>query len=313
MDETEGFGEFVAIVKAGSVSAAARELRVPRATLSRRLARLEERLGVRLLHRSTRRMKATLAGQELFRRASRLQQEAREAEAAVRQLDDVPRGLLRISTPPLGGTRELGATLLRFLQAWPEVELEVSASLRHVDLLEEGVDVALRAGRVRNPALISRRLFQSRRHVYAAPTTLEKYGTPQTLADLARFDCVSGWDPVTLQSMREWPLIEGGTVPVTGRLATNDLQLALGAVLDHGSLALLPSQIIALRAPDAAVPVLADLVGSEAHIWVVYPERAYLDPKVRAFVDHMVIEVPSIWRHDDEVGVGRSADGARRV
>lgn len=300
MYETDGFGEFVAIVKAGSVSGAARSLEVPRATLSRRLSRLESRLGVRLVHRTTRHLSLTLAGQELFRRAARIQREAQEAEAAVRQLDDVPRGVLRVSVPPTGGTA-FSVVFTSFLAKYPEVELQVSANLRHVDLAREGFDVALRAGVVRDPALISRRVISSRRFVIGTCETFATLGRPHTVDELARFDCVCTYDPVTGLPDSEWPLLDGSNIRVSGRLATNDLDMTLTAVRDLQALALVPIRIARMRlGSDAFETVLEHEVGGPADISVVYLDRAYLDPKVRAFVDHVVIEVPARFEGGDD-------------
>lgn len=295
MEETEGFGAFVAIVEAGSVSAASRELGVPRATLSRRLSRLEARLGVRLLHRSTRHLALTLAGEELHRRASRIQQQAREAEAAVQRLDGVPRGLLRVSVPPLGLTPELSGLLSTFLLEYPEVQLEVSSNVRHVDLAREGYDVALRAGQVHDQSLITRRLGAQRVAVFGSERTIERLGAPQAPEDLARFDCIGSYDPVSGRPRREWPLLAGGTVSISGRLATNDLQLVVSWVRDGPCLGLVPIRIMERLAPPCVmVPVLTSTVGIEAHLWVVYPDRHFLDPKVRALVDHLVMGTDAI-------------------
>src|SRR5690606_25905690 len=140
---TEGFEGFVEIVERGSLTAAADALGLPRATLSRQLTRLEERLGVRLLHRTTRKVTATRAGEALYERARRVVDEARAAVEEVRRHDDVPRGLLRVTTPPTYDGF-LAEPLLSFVERWPGVQLEVDASARTVDLIAEGFDAAIR-------------------------------------------------------------------------------------------------------------------------------------------------------------------------
>ena len=170
-ESTEGFETFVSIVEAGSISAAARALGVPRETLSRRLLRLEERLGVWLLHRSSRQLDLSPAGEVLFGRVRPLVLAAREANEAVRALDGEPRGLLRVSVPPGGGGLAMAELARGFLTARPKVELELLATTRHVDLIGEGFDVALRAGEVTDPRLVARRLTQNRLVGVAAPPT----------------------------------------------------------------------------------------------------------------------------------------------
>ena len=151
MSNAEGFEEFVAIIDCGSVTGAAEGLGLPRPTLSRRLARLEERLGVRLIHRTTRRMTMTPQGELLYAKARRVVQAAREAEAEVRRLDGVPRGLLRVSVPTGMPAMLFGEWVGEFLQRYPEVELEMVASSAHVDLAAEGFDLALRGKQPKIP------------------------------------------------------------------------------------------------------------------------------------------------------------------
>ena len=292
----DGFDEFVCIVDEGSISAAARVLGLPRATLSRHLTRLEDRLGVRLLHHNTRRLAPTRAGEELYRRARGILTAAAEAEQAVRRLDGVPRGLLRISAPPLAGTDRLADVFLGFLARYPEVEIEVFTTMQHVDLVADGIDVALRGGIVRDPALVARRLRASHTRAYAAPAYLEARGTPRATADLAHHDCSCAYDPITLRPVRTWPLLKGGHVQVRGRLATNDIGLRLASALRGETIGLFPEGLQAWQgAPEGTlVPVLPDRVGINGALSIVYPEREHLDPKVRAFVDHMVASADTL-------------------
>jgi len=286
MPLTEGFVEFTAIVEAGSISAAARELGMSRATLHRHLDRLEQRLGIRLLHRTTRSLSTTRAGQELYLRARRIVDEAEAATRAVRALDDTPRGLLRVSVPP--ETSAFADLLLSFAEAWPEVVLEVDASSRHVDIRADQVDVAIRAGRVRDPDLVGRVLFRHRTTCVASPDYLARAGTPSSAAELADHDLLGGYEAGSAPQ-RQWPLRDGGRIAVRTRLASNDLHLVARAAARGIGIALLPSEIARRVVPAGAlVPVLEDVVGSATSITVVWAEQQFLQPKVRAFVDHVV-------------------------
>lgn len=287
MPSPERLAEFVAVVEAGSVSAAARALELPRATLSRRISGLEAELGVLLLHRSTRRLVATPAGLELYWRARRIVADANAAWDAVRRLDDVPRGLLRVST----SGRMLDALCVRFALDFPEVQLEVHQTSRHVDLIAEGLDVAVRLGRVRDPNLIVRKVVDGRRVVVGSPDYLARRGTPATPDDLAGHDCLVDFagEPTP---QRRWPLLAGGEVAVSGPLSGNSVLLLQSAVLAGMGLALLPWPLVAedVRVGRLVV-VLEHEVGSDASLSVVFAAREFVDPKVRVFVDRVVREL----------------------
>lgn len=283
-----GFEEFLAVLDAGSISAAARTLEMPRASLSRRIATLEQRLGVRLLVRGTRSLAKTSAGAELEVRARHILAESVAALGAVRRLDGVPRGLLRISTPPDDERGLFASLVLAFLTRWPEVHIETTATARHVDLAAEGIDVALRAGTDMDAGVVARVLRRLRVLVVGAPGYLQQHGAPQVAADLAGHSCVRRFARGRAPS-RYWPLRDGGQVPVSGRIVTNSLKLHVGAALAGHGLALVPTTFASAKlASGALVPVLTDVVGDDSVFAVVYPEKEYLDPKVRAFVDHCV-------------------------
>jgi DNA-binding transcriptional LysR family regulator len=285
MPSNDRLTEFVTVVDVGSISGAARVLDVPRATLSRRMSALEAELGVRLLHRNTRRLVLTPAGQELVRRARRIVSDAAEAWSAVRRLDDVPRGLLRVSTT---GTW-LDDIIVGFLREFPEVQVEVRSTTRHVDLIAEGVDVALRMGEVRDPNLIVRKVTSGARVVVASSSYLGERGVPNTPYDLSEHDCIVGFAG-EFAPQREWPLCDGGSVRVAGRVAANDIRMMRAAALGGLGLALLPRMaVVDDLARGALVVVLEDSVGADASASLVYADREYIDPKVRAFVDRAVL------------------------
>lgn len=296
----EDFDAFVAIVDAGSISEAARALGAPRATVSRQLARLEQRLGVRLLNRTTRSAVLTRAGEALYPRARTLLEEARAAVTAVQRLDDVPRGLLRLSSAPLTSS-VLGALVEAFIRSHPEVRVELHTSTRHVDLAAEQIDLALRGGVVRDPGLIARRLFRSDMLAVAAPRYLAEHGRPDAPAELSRHACLRGFvegaRPATA-----WPLTNGGKVDVDGPLVTNDLPALLGAAVHGLGIALLPRQLVGAELEDGRlVTVLAGIVGIEVSLSLVWLEREFVDPKVRAFVT-----LASTWAADGRLEGARA-------
>lgn len=286
MPSADRLREFLSIIDEGSISSAARELDVPRATLSRRLSELESTLGVRLLHRGTRRLVLTPAGEELHRRARRVVAETEAAWASVRQLDDRPRGPLRVSIPD---TRAAEAELfLAFAEDYPEVRLEVSTDTRHVDLVAEGIDVAVRFGPVQDESLVARRLWVTRSLLVAAPAYLERRGAPKSTEALSDHDCITGFAGTSTPA-RRWPLIEGGHVAIAPRFSAASISLRLAAVERGLGIALLPTGAMQaqLRA-GSLVPVLEGIVGAETPASLVFVDREFLPPRVRLFIDRAV-------------------------
>ena len=295
--------EFLEVVRAGSISGASREIGLPRPTLSRRISGLEAELGVRLIHRRTNRLVLTSAGEELRRRAARVVSDADAAWATVQRLDEVPRGLLRVS---MTGAY-FPALFNAFLHDFPGVQLEVQSTTRHVDLLEEEVDVAVRIGEVRDPNLIARRIHTDRLMAVALPGYLTTHGEPQRVEDLAPHDCIVGfagnWAP-----SRSWPLMAGGGIPVRGRFATNEIELVRAATMSELGIALLPSALIAGDLETGKlVGVLTEEVGAELPVSLVYADRDFFDPKVRMFVDRAVKviseEMPKPYRGLQAAGI----------
>ena len=301
MQSAEDFDAFVAIVDAGSISEAARKLGVPRATLSRQLARLEERLGVRLVHRSTRSLVLNRAGEALYPRARRLLESAQAAVEAVQRLDDVPRGLLRVASGPLNSP-VLGALVGAFTQVYPDVTVELLSSSRHIDLVAEQIDVALRGGVVRDPSLITRPLLRTDLLAVATPQYLAQHGGLEQPADLAEHACLRGFDE-GVRATTAWPLRSGGRVNVDGPLVSNDPMALLGAAVHGVGLALLPRELVrAELAEGRLVPVLEDVVGTDVSLSLVWSEREFLDPKIRAFID-----LAAEWAAAGRFGIVRTA------
>lgn len=287
--------EFLAVAEAGNISEAARKLGLPRATLSRRMAGLEAALGIRLLLRRTTQVTLTHAGEELRQRAARLVADEDAAWDAVRRMDDTPRGLLRVSV-----TGPYFADLFaEFLQEFPEVRLEVQSTTQHVDLLSHGVDVALRIGPVRDPDLIVRHLHTDRLIAVASPEYLQRRGQLTTPDELTQHACLLGisgnWSPLT-----EWPLSRGGTVTVAGPLAANEIEHRKRAAMAGLGIALIASAVVSEELQDGRlVPVLEQEIGAELPVNLVYADREYMDPKIRAFIDRAVpviqTQMPKPW------------------
>ncbi len=276
---------FVRVMEAGSVSAASRSLGVPRPTLSRRISRLEDHYGVRLVHRSTRSLTLTDAGQEVFQNGRAIVADLDALDATVRSRDGAVCGLVRVSGPVNGsdGTNELYAS---FLRKYPEVQLEVKATSRRVDLVAERIDVAIRGGHVGDEALIGRRVRNSRSSLVASAAYLDERGTPTQVSDLIDHDLLLGFGG-TEQAVRQWPFLDGGQFSVKGRMACNNMSTLVHLIHGDMGIALVPEFIVKPALEAGMVRrVLEDEVGSEGGLYILYVDRRYQQPQVRAFVDH---------------------------
>jgi len=289
--ETAELLAFARTVTARSLSRAAAELGVPRATVSRRLARLEERLGARLLRRSTRSIALTDAGEALYRHARIVLDAVDDAEASVRRTDDAIRGDLRVSAPsPM--MPSFNSMMCEFAARYPEVRVQVHYTSAYVDLRRDGYDAAIRAGPAIEPGLIARTLATDRAIAVASAAYLAAHGTPRTRRDLAQHRCLLGFTRGELAETY-WPWGKSGKVHVQGVLSSNDIGLRAEAAVRGLGIAFLPEMMIAsLLADGSLVPVLPGVLEQRARVAVVYPEREFVPPQVRAFVDAVVAWAP---------------------
>jgi DNA-binding transcriptional LysR family regulator len=275
---------FTKIVDAQSVSRAARELRVPRATIGRRLQRLEERLGVRLLRRSTRSLVLTDAGEAMYRHARIALDAVREAELSVKRNDSSVRGDLRVTAPPITKP-SFYAMIDAFALAHPELRLQLDLSTRHVDLRRDGYDVAIRGTSQLQPGLVARNLGRTQLVAVASPAYLAQSGPLRSLRDLRQHRCLLSFSKGELPQLH-WADSKGRAVHVEGRLASNDIGFLCQAAIDGLGIAYLPlMQVQPALASGALVRVLEGALEGESRMAIVYLERELLPLAVRAFVD----------------------------
>lgn len=277
---------FAKVAEARSFTAAARSLGMPKQTLSRRVAELEEALDVQLLHRTTRRLHLTEVGAAYAERCAEIVRLAEEANHAVTEARQVPRGVLRVTADPVFGEAFLPGLLIEYARRWPEVQVEVVLTRRRVDLVEEGFDVAFRIGRVDEPALTARNLGPARVRYCASPAYVARKGAPASPEALAEHECilvVPEGVPV------RWPFRgrKGDElVPVSGRLRFNSFALAHAAALAGLGIAIFPEFTCAedLRRK-RLVPVLEDWVVDAGAVWLVHPTARVLTARVQAFIE----------------------------
>jgi DNA-binding transcriptional LysR family regulator len=277
---------FARVVQAGSFIGASRQLDMPKSTVSRKVSELERRLGAQLLHRTTRKMSLTDAGQAFFQHAVRAVEELEEAELAVGRMQQVPRGGLRVTTPLSFGY--LGPIIASFLIRFPEVQLEIVCADRLVDLVQEGFDVAIRAGQLADSTLIARRLGVLRSFVVASPAFVERKGQPQVPQQLGEFDCATFGAGADRAS---WRLRKGHhrlTVELRSRLVVNDFDFLEEAALAGVAIAMLPLFRCAQHLRTGRLlRLLPDWCSPETPLHAVYPSTRYPSPKVQAFLDHL--------------------------
>lgn len=275
---------FVEVVRAGSFAGAARTLEMQRSAVSRKVADLEEHLGARLLQRTTRTLHLTDEGRIFYDHCQRALGELEEAEQALAGMHAVPRGLLRVTAPLSFGF--LGPLVGEFLRENPEVQMELLCTDRVVDLVEEGFDVAIRAGRLPDSSLIARKLGDLPRYVVASPRYLEGRKAPRTPEDLPEHTCLTFGSPrATWRLVSEDRAVE---VKVEGRLAVNDFEVLREAVVAGGGIALLPDRecIEAIR-EGRLVRLLPAWTSEETPIHILYPSTRHLSARVKTFVEFM--------------------------
>jgi DNA-binding transcriptional LysR family regulator len=289
--ETAELLAFVRTVDAKALSRAATELRIPRATLGRRVARLEERLGVRLLRRSTRSLALTPAGETFYHHARSILDAISQAEESVRSTDPIVRGDLRVSMPPITAD-SLSELLVDFVGKYPDVRLHVEFSTRLVDLRREGYDVALRATGRLEPGLIARIVSRHKLIAVASPAYLAKHGTPTTLKALRQHRCLTGFVRGELPEST-WKG-RRGSVRIDPVFSSNQLGLLRDAVLAGTGIAMLPDALVAAPLERGELKrVLPQSLESENQLAVVYVERELLPNHVRLFVDALLAWAPS--------------------
>jgi DNA-binding transcriptional LysR family regulator len=289
LDRFQALSVFTKVVELGGFARAADRLGVSTSAVSRQVAELESHLGVRLLNRTTRRLSLTESGAAFLERAVQLLADLEEAETAVTAAALVPRGTLRLTAPITFGERYLAPAIADFVERHPEVKLDCELSDRFVDLVEEGLDLAVRIGSGGSGTLIARRLAAVRLVCHASPGYLERIGTPQVPEDLARHRCLTY---AYLSTRDTWLFRDPGggerAVRVGGPVHSNNGRL-LAVLAAHGvGISMEPDFAVGDEISSGrSVPILTRFEPAPIPVYAVYPSRRHLSAKVRAFVDFL--------------------------
>jgi DNA-binding transcriptional LysR family regulator len=285
LPDLEGIRVFATVAELKSFRGAALALRVPRSTVSRRLANLEGQLKTRLLQRTTRHISLTAAGLAFLKQISPALSSLGDAGRAVLDTHAEPRGLLRLTATP-AMAELLGPVLMALLERYPHLHLEVDFTDRAVDLVAEGYDIALRSGALSDSSLITRPLSRGTSGYYASRGYLKKHGRPKRPADLAGHACIvfSGTPRVA-----RWRFLSGKReqeIAVTGRLVANSLALARFAAARGHGITWLPEVLARASVADGSlVPVLGGFWPAAFPLQLIYPSARHLAPQVRAAID----------------------------
>ena len=289
MDKFEDLQAFVAVVEAGSFTAAAERLDAAKSAISRRVSGLEERLGVQLLRRTTRTLNLTDTGRSFYEHSARILADLEEAESAAQQEHGELRGTLRIALPMSFGVRHMCKPIAAFAKRHPKIRFDLDLNDRRIDLIEEGVDLAVRIGHLRDSSLIARKLFDVRMVVCASHHYLATRGEPQSPEELRNHDCLV-YSNLADPGVWRWEDESGRRFAVeldpamhasSGDFLSNAAAHGLGIVIQPTFIA-----AEAIRRGNL-VPILTDCQWPVSPAYAVYPPTRHLSYRVRAFIDFL--------------------------
>lgn len=288
MDQLGAMRTFVEIVDQGSLSAASRHLQISLPVVVRTLAALERRLDVRLLNRTTRRIHLTEAGAEFYQRCKHIASEVEEAEQYVSAQRHIPSGTLVVTAPLLFGRLHVVPLIGTFLEHYSEIAVELTLSDRNVDIIEYGVDVAIRIGHLRDSSLAATPLGRTQRVLVASPNYLHSNGTPNTLDELRKHNCLRF---TALTADRDWHFLHNGRdvrIHIAGSFASNSGDAVIQTALeDRGIACVLHYQVMDYIATGRLHLILQEFAPTPLPIHAVFAHPKLVSAKVRAFVDHL--------------------------
>lgn len=289
MDQLFAMRTFVRVVQTGSFSAAAREQNTSQASVSKRVAALESQLGVKLLTRTSRELSLTEVGTQYFDKCINILAELDEADANARSEIASPKGALKVAAPIAFARLVLAPIIKEFVEKYPEIKIEMALSDAHVDLIAEGIDIAIRAKKLEDSNLVARHLSDNPMLMIASPDYLKENGTPETPEDLINHDCIVYSH---LSSINKWGFSKEGkehSVSVKGSFQSNNGDTNLEVALAGLGIAQFPIWMVSghLKA-GRLVEVLKDYEKTSIPLNVIYPQNRYIPLKVRCFIDFIL-------------------------
>ena len=289
MDRLTGMAVFVAAIEEGSLVGAARRFGLSQSMAGKHVSAIEEQLQVRLLQRSTRTLNLTEAGTAYYLRCKQILETVEDANHEAQQAQTTVRGTLRITAPTTFGEMHLGPVIASFLEAYPDVSVETLLSDHYIDVIEKGLDLAIRIGNLQDSDLIAKRLAPCKMVYCAAPSYLKRFGIPRTIEDLQHAPRLAFTDAI---SPGDWNITDPGgqTHVISGvvRLAANNMQMLLASALAGAGIAYGPDFVFGASIASGALhSVLDDHKTAELAIHAVYPTKRHTSLKLRRFVEHL--------------------------
>lgn len=284
----QGVSEFVAVAEEGSFTAAAEKLDLSTAQVSRQISQLETRLGVKLLYRTTRTVTITQEGSVYYQHCRAVLDGLQHAEDEVLNLQSKPQGKIKLTATVTYGEQVILPLINQFVRDYPDVEVEAYLTNKRVDILEEGYDLAIRIGDLKDSSMMARKLSRRSNYVCAAADYLDTFGTPHTLSELANHNCLLG----TLDYWRFNVGDKEKNIKVSGTLRYNSgFGLAQAALQGIGMVQLPDYYTREYLDNGQLVPVLELYRIPEEGIWAVYPQNRFMSPKLRVLIDHFVANI----------------------
>ncbi|WP_434560311.1 LysR family transcriptional regulator [Pseudomonas sp. R1-6] len=292
MDRLQAMRVFVTVVDLGSQSAAAEHLDLSRPVVSRYLAELEDWVGARLMHRTTRKLSLTAAGTETLPRCRQMLELCGDMQAAVSTPEDAPRGMLRISASPSFGQSQLASAMAEYVQRYPGVSVDLQMLDRTVNLVDERIDLAIRMSNDLDPNLIARRLTVCRSVICASPRYLREHSTPQRVEDLSQHNCLTH----SYVGKSLWHFEQDGeqlSVPVQGNISANEASTLLQATIAGAGVAMLPSYQAGPHIQNGElVRLLPHAEPRRMNMYAVYTSRKHMPSALRSLLDFLVLRFP---------------------
>ncbi|MFV1984255.1 MAG: LysR family transcriptional regulator [Thiohalomonadales bacterium] len=280
---------FAAVIEQGSFSKAAEKLEITKSAVSKRITGLEKQLGVKLLHRSTRKLSLTEAGQRYFEHALQALNAAQQAEYAATEMQKVPQGTIRISSPMSFGRLHLAPIIPLFLKQYPQINIHMDMNDQLIDVIAEGFDLVLRASDLADSSLRARKLAPLHSVLCASPDYLAEYGTPKTPLELIHHNCIL----YTYHTVvNEWVFIKNGeqqTIRISGNFQINNGEALRESLIQNLGIGRLASFVTGddIKAR-RLVPILTDYKMPHKTLYAVFPEKQYMPEKIRVFIDFIM-------------------------
>ncbi|MGH8389169.1 MAG: LysR family transcriptional regulator [Pseudomonas sp.] len=292
MDRLQAMRVFVTVVDFGSQSAAADHLELSRPVVSRYLAELEDWVGARLMHRTTRKLSLTAAGSEVLPRCRQMLDLSTDMQAAVSVPDDAPRGLLRISVSTSFGQAQLADAITAYVKLYPGVSIDMQMLDRTVNLVDERIDLAIRTSNDLDPNLIARRLTVCRSVICASPAYLREHSTPQRVEDLSQHNCLTH----SYFGKSLWHFEQDGeqvSVPVQGNISANEASTLMRAAMAGAGVAMLPTYQASVHIQSGElVRLLPKAEPRQMNVYAVYASRKHMPAALRSLLDFLVQRFP---------------------